>query len=64
MILFRQMKQSTNFITMLIQYYTYFYFKLLYVSPFSVVTQKRIRHFIQRYYCNLDINKLVLRLSK
>ena len=35
-----------------------FYFKLPYVGHFSVVTQKKIRHFIKRYCNDLDI-KLV-----
>ena len=35
-----------------------FYFKLLYIGHFSVVTQKKIRHLIRRYCNNLDI-KLV-----
>ena len=35
-----------------------FYFKLPYIGHFSVVTQKKIRHFIKRYCNDLDI-KLV-----
>ena len=35
-----------------------FYFKLPYIGPFSVVTQKRVRHFADRYCYNIDI-KLV-----
>ena len=35
-----------------------FYFKLPYIGHFSVVTQKKIRHFIKRYRNDLDI-KLV-----
>ena len=35
-----------------------FYFKLPYVGHFSVITQKKIRHFIKRYCNDLDI-KLV-----
>ena len=35
-----------------------FYFKLPYICHFSVVTQKKIRHFIKRYCNDLDI-KLV-----
>ena len=35
-----------------------FYFKLPYIGHFSAVTQKKIRHFIERYCNNLDI-KLV-----
>ena len=34
------------------------YFKLPYIGPFSVVTQKRARHFAERYCNNIDI-KLV-----
>ena len=32
-----------------------FYFKVPYIGPFSVVTQKRVRHFTERYCDNIDI---------
>ena len=32
-----------------------FYFKLPYIGPFSVVMQKRSRHFAERYCDNIDI---------
>ena len=35
-----------------------FYFKLPYIGHFSVVTQKKVRHLIKRYWNDLDI-KLV-----
>ena len=35
-----------------------FYFKLPYIGPFSIITQKKIRHFAKRYCNNIDI-KLV-----
>ena len=35
-----------------------YYFKLPYIGHFSVVTQKKVRHLIKRYYNDLDI-KLV-----
>ena len=35
-----------------------FYFKLPYIGHFSVVTQKKVRHLVNRYCIDLDI-KLV-----
>ena len=35
-----------------------FYFKLPYIVPFSLITQKKVRHFAKRYCNNIDI-KLV-----
>ena len=35
-----------------------FYFKLPYISPFSIIAQKKIRHFAKRYCNSIDI-KLV-----
>ena len=32
-----------------------FYFRLPYIGPFSVVTQKRSRHFAERYCDNIAI---------
>ena len=32
-----------------------FYFKLPYNGPFSVITQKKVRHFVKRYCNNIDI---------
>ena len=34
------------------------YFKLPYIGPFSIITQKKVRHFVKRYCNNIDI-KLV-----
>ena len=39
------------------------YFKLPYIDPFSVVTQKRARHFAERYCNKIDI-KLVFSFLK
>ena len=33
----------------------FFYFKLPYTGPFSVVTEKRVRHFAERYCDNIDM---------
>ena len=35
-----------------------FYFKLPYIGPFSIITQKKVRHFAKRYCNDIDI-KLV-----
>ena len=35
-----------------------FYFKLPYIGPFSIIAQKKVRHFAKRYCNNIDI-KLV-----
>ena len=34
---------------------TYFYFKLPYIGPFSVITQKRVRQFAKCYCNNIDV---------
>ena len=34
------------------------YFKLPYIGPFSIITQKKVRHFVKRYCNSIDI-KLV-----
>ena len=39
------------------------YFKLPYIDPFSVVTQKRARHFAERYCNNIHL-KLVFTFFK
>ena len=42
---------------------TNFYFKLPYIGPFSVVTQKRVRQFAKCYCNNIDV-KLAFHLLK
>ena len=37
-----------------------FYFKLPYIGPFSVVTQKRVRHFAERY---CDVGFLIFKIG-
>ena len=34
---------------------TTFYFKLPYIGPSSVITQKKVRHFVKRHCNNIDI---------